>query len=217
MDIGGNDAEMPSPKRRCAAAAGHPPAGPTWPPPALEGAEAAAPEAAATEEGDKENAAPTFVIPADDEAPAAAAGGASASSSAASPAAPPATAGRAAAREGRERRRADPLWTPLTELGRDEYESAKVPLDTLKSSHAGLEKGQVARLLGLKARAELNGACGRLVCYDSGCERWHVRLLSGLETIKVRPGNLEAAADAGGERGEDVDELASRLASSMEC
>ncbi|CAK0827028.1 unnamed protein product [Prorocentrum cordatum] len=69
---------------------------------------------------------------------------ASSSSAAAAPAAaaPPASAERRA-REGRERRRAEPLWTPLAELARGEYESAKVPGEMLKSSHAGLEKGQV--------------------------------------------------------------------------
>jgi len=91
------------------------------------------------------------------------------------------------------RKRAEPQWTPLTELLTGEYQCAEVPNGMFKSSHGDFARGHMVRILSLKARAELNGSLGKLVRYDTGCERWHVQLLPGLKTLKVRPDKLEAA------------------------
>eukprot|EP00930_Biecheleria_cincta_P080917 TRINITY_DN69418_c0_g1_i1.p3 TRINITY_DN69418_c0_g1~~TRINITY_DN69418_c0_g1_i1.p3 ORF type:complete len:119 (-),score=22.06 TRINITY_DN69418_c0_g1_i1:7-363(-) len=93
-------------------------------------------------------------------------------------------------------------WTSLTELLKEEDEqashlhpSACSPEARFSANHDGLSRGQVVQLLGLKGRAELNGACGRLLRFDANAGRWHLQLVAGLETIKVRPENVAEATE----------------------
>merc|ERR1711941_204038 len=64
------------------------------------------------------------------------------------------------------RKRAEPQWTPLTELLTGEYQCAEVPIGMFKSSHGDFARGHMVRILNLKFRAELNGSLGKLVRYD---------------------------------------------------
>eukprot|EP00928_Gymnodinium_smaydae_P089135 TRINITY_DN73139_c0_g1_i1.p1 TRINITY_DN73139_c0_g1~~TRINITY_DN73139_c0_g1_i1.p1 ORF type:complete len:284 (+),score=49.97 TRINITY_DN73139_c0_g1_i1:62-853(+) len=118
------------------------------------------------------------------------------------------------------RKRAEPEWTPLSELIKGEYDICKTPAGTFTDSFGNFSSGQVVRLQTLKARSELNGAFGKLLRFDNGSERWQVQLMSGFETVKVRPDNLELDDCEGSPAGDDdtpVDSVATRLVFSMDC
>eukprot|EP00929_Paragymnodinium_shiwhaense_P050944 TRINITY_DN25647_c0_g1_i1.p2 TRINITY_DN25647_c0_g1~~TRINITY_DN25647_c0_g1_i1.p2 ORF type:complete len:119 (+),score=30.51 TRINITY_DN25647_c0_g1_i1:60-416(+) len=81
-----------------------------------------------------------------------------------------------------------------------------------EACHEGLRRGQRVEMRGLKAKPELNGAVGELVRFDPQSGRWHLQLLSGFETLKVRPDNLqpEDCLDAADLDAEDVQRLVTR-------
>jgi len=55
------------------------------------------------------------------------------------------------------------------------------------------EQGEVVEIINLKARPELNGTHGTLICYDQEVGRWQFRSLVSGTCFKIRPDNIQQA------------------------
>merc|ERR1711865_436383 len=87
-------------------------------------------------------------------------------------------------------------WTSLEQLlAEADAEESYTEVEStpgFEAKHGDLTRGELAQIVGLKNKVELNGAVGKLLRFETQAARWHFQLISGLEVIKVRPENLIA-------------------------
>merc|ERR1712086_469865 len=90
----------------------------------------------------------------------------------------------------------DAHWVPLEQLlaeaDAEEDRTEDTSTSTFLASQGEFTRGQLVKIVGLKAKPALNGAVGKLLRYETQSGRWHFQLLSGIEVVKVRPENMTA-------------------------